>query len=144
MLNVGQSTALDYYQQLTNNILEQTNRHTLILESKGKLSIKNKMLLKFIGQTLNIKNSIVDDLYVIGQPDVTWNDEYISKLDEGLRSTFDIKVRFKNIDYSLQIVKENLELFKDLIHHNKSSLLEIIIILLILVEVFNMFIEKLL
>ena len=70
------------------------------------------------------------------------NDEYLHKVDTGLRNTFDLKIRFKDFDYSLQIVKDNLDLFKDLMHHNKSNLLEIIIIVLILIEVVNLFVSK--
>jgi len=143
MLNVGQSVVLDYYQTLTDKILTETNGYTKKLEKQGKLSMSAKQLLIVIGKTLNVKNNIVDELFVIDQPEETWDDEYLSKVDAGIRQIFDIRIRFKNIDYSLQIVKENLELFKDLIQHNKSNLLEIIIIVLILVEVINLFVEKL-
>ncbi|HBF87110.1 MAG TPA: hypothetical protein DDX39_00600 [Bacteroidales bacterium] len=142
MLNVGQSVTLDYYQEQTNQMLEDTNYYTSILEKEGRLSISSKKLLKFIGKTLNVKNSIIDQLYVIDQPDETWDDEYISKIDAGIRTLFDIKTRFRDIDYNLQIVKENLELFKDLMQHKRSNMLEIIIIVLILVEVVNLFLEK--
>jgi len=43
----------------------------------------------------------------------------------------------------LEIVKENLDLFKDLLQYRNSIVLEWIIIILILVEVINLFIEKL-
>ncbi len=144
MLNVAQSVALDYFSQQTAQLLETTNEYTLSLEKYGKLDITNKALLQFIGKTLNVKNRIVDNLYVIDSPDDTWEDEYMHKVDLGLRNIFDLKIRFKDIDYSLQIVKENLELFRDLIQHRRSNLLEIIIIALILIEVINLIIDKLL
>jgi uncharacterized Rmd1/YagE family protein len=142
MLNVGQSVALDYFSQLATSLLEETNKYTLKLERYGKLDITNKALLKFIGRTLNVKNRIIDNLYVIDSPEETWEHEYLNKIDSGLRNTFDLKIRFKEIDYQLQIVKENLDLFKETLQHRKSNLLEIIIIILILVEVINLFIEK--
>ncbi|MBP8849908.1 MAG: RMD1 family protein [Breznakibacter sp.] len=142
MLNVGQSVALDYFSKQTDQLLEATNLFTLQLEQKGSINLSNKALLKFIGKTLNMKNRIIDSLYVIDTPEYTWNDEYLHKVDTGLRNTFDLKIRFKDLDYSLQIVKDNLDLFKDLMHHNKSNLLEIIIIVLILIEVVNLFVSK--
>lgn len=142
MLNVGQSVALDYFSQQTVQLLEETNTYTLQLETKGKLDITSKSLLKFIGKALNVKNRIVDSLYIIDSPEETWEDEYLHKIDSGLRNTFDLKIRFKELDYSLQIVKDNLELFKDLMQHRRSNLLEIIIIILILVEVVNLIFEK--
>lgn len=142
MLNVGQSVALDYFSQQTAQLLETTNEYTLELEKHGKLNITNKALLRFIGKTLNVKNRIVDSLYIIDSPDDTWEDEYIQKIDSGLKNTFDLKIRFKDIDYSLQIVTENLELFRDLMQHRRSNLLEIIIIILILVEVVDLIVGK--
>jgi uncharacterized Rmd1/YagE family protein len=51
-------------------------------------------------------------------------------------------VRFRNIQEGLEIVKENLDLFKDIMQHRKSTVLEWIIIILILVEVVNLIAEK--
>lgn len=142
MLNVAQSVALDHFSFLAAQLIEETTVYTQKLEKDGKLDITNKSLLKFIGKTLNVKNRIVDNLYVFDSPDETWEDEYLNKIDKGLRNTFDLKIRFKDIDYNLQSVKENLDLFKDLLQHRRSNLLEIIIIVLILVEVINLFAEK--
>lgn len=143
MLNIGQSVALDYYQMQGSQMLDETNRHTKMLEDKGRLLMTNQTLLKFIGRTLNVKNNIFDHLYIFDQPESTWNDPYLHKVDMGIRNLFDIKSRFNNIDYNLKIVNDNLELFKDLLQHRRSTLLEIIIIALILVEVISLFIEKL-
>lgn len=142
LLNMGQSVALDYYQELGSQMLDETNYYTKFLEKNGRLLISNKKLLKFIGKTLNVKNNIFDHLYVFDQPESTWNDQYLSKVDTELNQLFDIKNRFRSVDYNLRIINENLELFKDLLQHKRSNLLEIIIIVLIMVEVGNLFIEK--
>jgi len=63
-------------------------------------------------------------------------------LDLGLKKTFDLQSRFRTIQEGLQIVKENLELFKDLLQYRNSVVLEWVIIVLILVEVLNIFLEK--
>jgi len=144
MLNVGQSVALDYFSNQTTCLLEETNNYTLKLERNGRINITNKSLLQFIGKTLNVKNRIVESLYIIDTPEDTWNDEYLHNIDKGLRKTFDLRIRFKDLDYNLQIVKDNLELFKDLIQHRRSNMLEIIIIVLILIEVINLIVEKIL
>jgi len=60
-----------------------------------------------------------------------------------LKKTFDLQARFRTIREGLEIVKENLDLFKDLLQYRNSIVLEWIIIALILVEVINLFIEKL-
>lgn len=142
MLNVSQSVALDYYSQLTNILLEETNHHTQILERKGRMGLAGSNLKKYIGRTLNIKSRISANLYIFDSPDETWEDENLNKLDLGLKRTFDLQDRFRTISEGLQIVKENLDLFKDLLQYRNSTQLEWAILLLILVEVLNLFFEK--
>lgn len=142
MLHVSQSVALDHYTQQTNKLLEETNYHTQILERKGKLDIAGIDLKKYIGRTLNLKNRIAENLYIFDSPDETWEDENLNKLDVGLKKTFDLQARFRTIEEGLGIVKENLELFKDLLQYRNSVVLEWIIIILITVEVLNLFVEK--
>jgi uncharacterized Rmd1/YagE family protein len=143
MLNVSQSVALDHFSQQTNTLMEETNYHTQILERKGKLDLSDINLKKYIGRTLFIKNRIAEYLYIFDSPDETWEDEDLNRIDIGLKKTFDLQVRFRNIQEGLGIVKENLELFKDLLQYRNSIVLEWIIIILIFVEVINIFIDKL-
>lgn len=142
LLNVSQSVALDYYSDLTNRLLEETNQHTLILQRKGKLDITGRNLRKYIGKTLFLKNQISENLYIFDSPTETWENEELNKVDMGMKRAFDLQERFRNIEDELGIIKENLELFKDIMQHRHSNLLEWIIIILILVEVVNLFVEK--
>lgn len=142
MLNVSQSVALDYYYELTNRLLVETNLQTQYLEKKGRLYISGKNLKKYIGRTLNLKSNIAENLYIFDSPAETWEDEDLNKIDIGLKKTFDLQVRFRHIQESLQIIKDNFELFKDIMQYRSSYVLEIIIIILILMEVVNLVIEK--
>ena len=142
MLNVSQSVALDYYYEITNKLLMETKLQTQYLEQKGRLNISGTNLKKFIGRTLNLKSSIAENLYIFDAPPETWEDEDLNKIHNGLKKTFDLQVRFRHIQESLQIIKDNFELFKDIMQYRSSYVLEIIIILLILVEVVNLVIEK--
>jgi required for meiotic nuclear division protein 1 len=142
MLNASQSVALDHYNQQTILLLEETNYHTQLLEKKGKINLGRFKLKKYIGRTLNLKNRIAGNLYIFDSPEETWEDENLNKLDIGLKKTFDLQARFRNIQEGLEIVKENLELFKDLLQYRNSVVLEWVIIILILVEVINLAVEK--
>ncbi len=144
MLNASQSVALTRYSEITEALLFETNEHTKYLERKGKLDISGTKLKRFIGKALNIKNKISENLYIFDAPDITWDDELLNKLNSDLKQTFDLKDRYHHIHDRIDIIKENLELFKDIMDHKESSKLEWIIIILILVEVVDMFILKLL
>jgi uncharacterized Rmd1/YagE family protein len=142
MLNVSQSVALDYYNDLTTLLLKETNEQTLNLERKGRLNISGMRLKKFIGRTLNLKNRISENLFIFDSPPETWENENLNKLDLGLKRTFDLQERFRNIQEGLQIARENLELFKDLLQYRKSNQLEWIIIALIFAEIINIVIDR--
>ncbi len=144
MINVSQSVALDYYEEQTAKLLEETNRHTLYLVNKGKLDISGKKLKQYIGKSLLLRNHIAENIYVFDSPPETWENELLNKMDADLKRTFDLQVRVRTIQEWLTIIKDNLELFRDMMQHRYSSILEWVVILLILVEVLNLVIEKLL
>lgn len=142
ILNIAQSVAMDFYEKLGYEILEGTKKFTEELEEYGRIRISKNNLLKFIGKTLNIKNSIFDNLYIFNSPDILWESEYLTKLDRGLRDMFDINTRFRELDYEVRIVQDNLTLFTELLQNRESTRLEWIIILLILFEVIDLIISK--
>lgn len=142
MLTVAQSVALDYYSQQTSLLLEDTNYHTQLLEKKGRLAISGRNLKKYIGKTLLLKNRISQHLYIFDSPPETWENERLDKLHTELKRTFDLTERFRGVSDSLAIVKENLELFRDILQYRNSVFLEWIIIILIAIEVAHFFFEK--
>ena len=142
MLNIGQSVALDHYEDLTLEIFKDSREITDELEKTGTFKYSKKELLKFIGRTINIKNSIIDNLYIFDAPDSVWENEHLERIDRGLKKTFDLKMRYQDIDYKLKIVQDNLRLFTDLLQNRESTRLEWIVIILILIEVFDIFIKK--
>jgi required for meiotic nuclear division protein 1 len=127
MFNLAQSVALDYYHDVTENLLTEIKGFTRHLERTGKLSINRREMIKFIGKALNTQNDIADNIYIFDAPEQVWDDEYLDKLHKGLMKHFDLRVRFSEIS-----------------HQRESSILEWIIIVLILVEVFDLLISKLL
>ncbi len=142
MLNVAQSVALDYYAKLGEELMTETNQYIQQLETRGKINISFRKLKMFIGKVLNIKNRIAYNLYIFDSPEETWEDEYLNRIDSGLRRTFDIRIRFRDIDNLLQIIRDNLNLLNDLAQHRYSNILEWVVILLILAEVIDLIIAR--
>ena len=135
MLNIGQSVALDYYENLTDELISSSKHFILQLEKQGKISISKTNLLKYIGKVLNVKNSIIDNLYILDDPNLVWDNEELNLLNRNLKANFDINTRFKDLDYRLQIVEDNLRLFTDVLNVRESSKLEWLIIFLIFIEI---------
>ena len=134
-LNTGQSVALEYYEVLTDDMITSSKHYILELERRGKLSISKTNLLKYIGKVLNVKNSIIDNLYILDDPNLVWDNEELNILNRQLKANFEINTRFKDIDYRLQIIEDNLTLFTDVLNVRESSRLEWVIIILIVLEI---------
>lgn len=143
LLNTSQSVALDRYLEITDGLLLETNVYTKSLEERGRLRISGKKLKMFIGKVINIKNQISENLYIFDSPEVTWENEELNTLNAALKQTFDLKDRYRYIYERTAIIKEDLELFKDIMDHRESSKLEWIIIALILFEVIDLFVFRL-
>lgn len=135
MLNIGQSVALEYYEGLTDTLITSSKHYILELEQSGKISISKTNLLKYIGKVLNVKNSIVDNLYILDDPNLVWDNEELNLLNRQLKTNFDINPRFKDLDFRLQIVENNLTLFTDVLNVRESKRLEWVIIILIILEI---------
>ncbi|MFZ6010135.1 MAG: RMD1 family protein [Bacteroidota bacterium] len=142
MLNLAQSVALDYYHDVSENLLTEVKGFANQLELTGKLKISRKNMMRFLGKALNTQNDIAENIYIFDAPDLAWDDESLDKLHQGLIKHFDLRVRFSEIEYTLRIIEDNLSVFREIINQRESNLLEYIIITLILVEVFDLLITK--
>lgn len=138
MLNIAQSVALDYYFEKSRILLEETNKHTSVLEVRGKLAISDKKLKQFIGKTLNLKNEIVANLHIFDSPPETKQNDYLIRIDIELKQALNMEKRSDNIHEDLKIIREHLELFSDILHHGASMKLEWVVMILVLIEVFDL------
>ena len=143
MLNVAQSVALDHYHEISEKLLAEVRSFTKHLELSGNLSINRRNMLKFVGRALNTQNDIAENIYIFGAPEIVWDDEYLDHLHKGLMKHFDLRARFSEVEYTLKIIENNLGVFREISNQRQSNFLEWIIIILILVEIFNMFLSKL-
>lgn len=74
-------------------------------------------------------------LRVLDRPHAVWISSQQSDLWDALRVEFDIKDRFKTLDFKVTLVSESCQFFLSILHSLKSKRLEHIIIALIAVEV---------
>lgn len=139
MFDLSQTVALDYYGSIGDKLLVSIKKFSKELEEKGKLSISKKEMMKFIGKSLNIKNNIIDTLYIFDSPDITWNNNQAAEVHDFLIHLLDIKSRFKETEYLTQTIGDNLDVYKELSAHKESSTLEIVVVILIIIEVLQGF-----
>ncbi|MGE4170142.1 MAG: RMD1 family protein [Candidatus Margulisiibacteriota bacterium] len=141
MFNLAQSVALDYYLQTAEASLGEVRVLVDSLEKKGRLVVRKKALFKTVGKALNIKSKIIENLYIFDSPDLVWEDSYLEAIHKKLAQFFDLTMRYREIDQTLRVVQDDLDVITQIYQHHESSLLEIIIILLILIELLNVFLH---
>lgn len=135
MLYLAQSVALDFYSKRGEELLHKVIAINRQLAESGKLNLSTKRIKKLIGETMELKNRLASSFFIYDTPDIAWEDEAISSLDAQLKVNFEVKERHLAIQQVLETLKENLEVFNDVMNHKNSTLLEWIVILLILIEV---------
>jgi required for meiotic nuclear division protein 1 len=141
-LILAQSTSLDYYETLVNQLLEKTGSITETLEKAGRIRRKSSDILKFIGLCLNTKQKVISSTYILDTPEPTWEDAGLEKLYRELLDNFEIRDRYRTMEYKLRTIQETLEILSDVIHSRRMLALELIIVALIAFEVFLYFVSK--
>lgn len=141
VLNLAQSSALNHYQSITDDLLEETRQFSTHLEVTGEVKLTRRQLAKYIGRTMSLRNRIADNLYIFESPPLAWTHARLSELDSKLSKELDFENRYRGMQMSLSVIRENHEFYKDILQHKHSSMLEWIIIILILFEVVQLFID---
>lgn len=133
-LAVGQSVGMEYYEDNVDGLVSQLERAARGLSETGRLSDKNRELLRFIGRGMATRTQVVHTLSLLDAPALAWDDEALDRLYRDLRAFFAIEDRYRALDQKLEMIQDNLELMVDLAQHRRSVLLEVLVIALIAME----------
>lgn len=132
---LAESTALEYYEVLVENLLERTNVFSKKLQRQGRMLESTEELMKFIGLCLDTKQEIISNLYIVDSPDETWESPELDRAHQELKAMLEVDTRYRALEYKIKIIQESLEVIVDLAKSRRETLLEMIIILLIAFEV---------
>ena len=134
-MRVAESTALEYYEILIENLLERANTFSKKLERQGRFLESSEDLIKFIGMCLNTKQEVISNLYIVDSPDETWESVELDKVFQDLKIMFEIDTRYRALEHKINIIQESIEVIVDLAKSKRETKLELIIILLIAFEI---------
>ncbi len=132
---LAESTALEYYEILIENLLLKTNTFSKTLRRQGKMLESTQDLIKFIGLCLDTKQEIISNLYIVDSPDETWESVELDKMHQELKTMMEIDTRYRGLEYKIKIIQESVDVIVDLSKSKRETLLEMIIILLITFEI---------
>ncbi len=132
---LAESTALEYYEILIQNLLEKTNVYSKKLQSQGRMLESTEDLIKFIGMCLDTKQEIISNLYIVDSPDETWENSELDKVHKELKTMMEVDIRYRALEYKIKIIQESVEIIVDLSKSKRETMLEMTIILLIAFEI---------
>ncbi len=131
---LAQSAALEYIEDLTDEILSNTEAMNAGLE-KGIFLKSTKDVLQLFAQNSNIIQFVISKLSLLDKPEVTWESERLEMLFSQLADIFDLRPRFKNIEYKIGFAKDNSEFIITALQSRRSNFLELVIIILIAIDI---------
>ena len=109
-LVLAQSAGLEYFEWRVDEMLESTGEIAERLRKQGRLVLGGRAIRRLIGQCIASKQELVASLYLLDKPDEAWNDELLDNLYREAIDMFELRDRYRTVDYKLRMVQENLEL----------------------------------
>jgi len=137
-LVIAKSIALETIENRVSVVFDEVEKIILLLK-EGKVNIKAKKAASIIGVVLSFKHTIISYIMLLDKPDITWKNENAKIFFNDLADLFELDDRYKILNAKIQSLLEVTEIFADLSHSRKSTILEIIVIVLILIEVIHAF-----
>lgn len=134
-LVIGQSAAMEYYEDDVDKILERLDRLSADLAESGRPTFTIRHLTRFTGEAMRLRGRVVLTLALLDAPLATWNDESLDRVYGQLRTSFAIDDRYRALDDKLEMVRDHLGIIVDLTVQKRSHFLEIVVVILIAVEV---------
>ena len=127
--------ALEYIEDLTEEILLNTEAMNIGLEKDGKFTKDTKSILKIFGLNNNIIQFVISKLALLDQPDITWGNQRLETFFSQLSDIFDLRQRFRNVEYKIRFVRDNSEFALTALQANRANFLELIIVLLFIFDI---------
>lgn len=133
---LSRSVALEYYENLINDLLEKLDPIVHALSRRGHTHKSSRSLRKQIGLALSVQHELAYNLQVLDEPDVVWSGgQRVEELYKELANTFDLNLRVQILEKKLKIIADTNNFLIEQLQAKKANLLEWIIILLILFEI---------
>ncbi len=140
---LSRSVSVEYYEKLVADALAQLEQPISFLQSTGKIPHTQRELTKRAGFALAVEQELAYTLSVFDDPDIIWDGgKPIEELYRNLKREFDLEDRIKVIQQKVSIISRSSTFVISRIEGQRSQILEWIIILLIILEIFLVILGK--
>ena len=134
-VSIAQSTAMEYYERIVDQMFTETDRLVERLEKAGTMPVFTRKLHRFIGAAIGTRSEVLSVLHLFDKPDAAWDDPGAERIYQQLRAEFDLVDRHQALELKLRSVQDALELVTDVARDKRLVWLEGSIVLLIVLEI---------
>lgn len=134
-LVLAQSVSLEFFENGVEDILNKLGQITAQLEKSGKPILSERKVRQFIGMAMAMKQKLIGTLSLLEKPDETWENKMLDDLHHEAVMMFELKERFRALDYKLKMIQENLELLSSFTTNRQLLILEAAIVGLFILDI---------
>ena len=137
---LGQATRLNGFERTLDSLVRSTQGIPADLAKMGKTKVRNKELVKLLGQTFYLSSSMNLQSDILDTPEMLWEEDNIQlETYDNIRKALEIDKRTHLIDKRLVIIQELCSMLHSNIYHQRSLRLEAAILALIAIETLGFF-----
>jgi required for meiotic nuclear division protein 1 len=132
---LAKSVALGRDEREVNMVFDKVEPLANVLGRVGRPMRNRREMLKLIGQALGVQHRVSGRVAVEDKPDVLWDRPDLERLYARLEDEYELKERGQTLQRKLDVIVETVRALTDIIDADRSSFMEMAIVLLIIAEI---------
>ena len=132
---LAQSIKLEAFEDAIQETIKKNNYLPEEIANRGVISLSRRSIFKRIGEIFLARSSINLSIEYLDAPEFFWRNPNLEPFYVMTKKFLDIPSRVMALNQKLDVLQELLDILDSQLQHRHSSLLEMIIILLILIEI---------
>lgn len=132
---LAQSIKLEAFEDAIQNTVQKNSSLPEEMATRGVISLSRRALFKRIGEIFISRSSINLNSEYLDTPEFFWRNPNLEPFYIMTKKFLDLPSRVMALNQKLDVLQELLDILSSQVQHRYSSLLEMIIIILILIEI---------
>jgi uncharacterized Rmd1/YagE family protein len=132
---LAKSIVLAHYEAKISSVFDQVEPLAERLMRTGRTPDDTRTLLQKIGYLLLTQQRVVGRVEIDEKPDVLWDHPELERLHARLEDEYELRERSRAIERKLDLLQDQLATLADLVQEKRSTRLEWLVIVLIVIEV---------
>jgi len=133
-LVLAQSTALEFFENEVVSLLKDVEKISLVASKKRLFRVSERQVIPLIESTMRIKRKLIGSVYLLEKPEMTWTSKEMDELYGDTSNMFELRDRFKNLDYELKMLQEDMSLLASFTSSRQMLIMEASIVGLFILD----------